>query len=98
MKCSDAALIFWTHAALMEAVKMWVLHAETRTCGYTERKIFAHVPLVQGLGFESVDAIDVRDVEQRLVAGWVGWHFHQYLVQEERLAEMKCISANAKRT
>lgn len=75
-----------------------MLHAETRTCGYTEREIFAHVPLVQGLGFESVDAIDVRDVEQRLIAGRVGWHFHQYLVQEERLAEMKCISANAERT
>ena len=43
------------------------------------------LPLIQGVGFESVHAIDVRDVEERLVAGRVGRHFHQDLVEKQWL-------------
>lgn len=42
-------------------------------------------PLVESLRFQRVDAVDVRDVEEGLVAGWVGGHFHQDLVEEQRL-------------
>ena len=44
-----------------------------------------HAPLVQSLRFERVDAVDVRDVKQGLVAGWVGGHLHQNLIQKQRL-------------
>lgn len=42
-------------------------------------------PLVQRLRSEGVDAVDVRDVKERLVAGRVGGHLHQHLIQEQRL-------------
>lgn len=44
-----------------------------------------HGPLVQSLRFECVDAVDVRDVKEGLVAGWVRGHLHQNLIQKQRL-------------
>lgn len=40
----------------------------------------ARLPLGQGLSFQRVDAIDVRDVEDWLVAGRVWGPFYQHLV------------------
>lgn len=42
-------------------------------------------PLVQSLRFERVDAVDVRDVKEGLVAGRIRWHLHQHLIQKQRL-------------
>lgn len=84
MKCSDAALIFWTHIVLFNDSKMDISLWRRRLCRRAARTS-CDGPLVQSLRFERVDAVDVRDVKEGLVAGRVGRHLHQNLVQKQRL-------------
>lgn len=85
MKCSDAALIFWTHIVL--ETRKTPKHSNYLSSSATS-VCYGGVgcaPLIESLRFQRVDAVDVRDVEEGLVAGWVGRHFHQDLVEEQRL-------------
>lgn len=85
MKCSEAALIFWTHNVLKYKKKKQIeLFSLTHNL-IVYAAAAACAPLVEGLCLQRVDAVDVRDVEERLVAGRVGGHFHQHLVEEQRL-------------
>lgn len=86
MKCSDAALIFWTHIVLEREQNLSRSHCWVYGWGCGgEAQGSNRPPLVQSLRFERVDAVDVRDVKEGLVAGGVGGHLHQDLVQKQRL-------------
>lgn len=44
-------------------------------------------PLIYIICFEGINAVDVRDVEDWLITGWIWRHLYQDFVQEQRLTE-----------